>query len=55
MGGAEKEEEEGGHAVGRRELRGGAGRGGSTVNNRTTGTVSHGNDFSLSNKDYFVS
>ena len=56
VGGAEKEEEVGGDAAGRREPRGGAGReGGSTVNNRSTGTISHGNDFSLSNKDCFVS
>lgn len=47
VGGVEKAEEE-------EEGRGGGG-GGSIVNNKTTGTISHGNDFSLSNKDCFVS
>jgi hypothetical protein len=42
----------------KRDWGGGAGRrdGGETiVNNKTTGTISHGNDFSLSNKGCFVS
>lgn len=47
MGGSEKAEAEWGGEAGGGE--------GSIVNNRTTGTISHGNDYSLSNKDYFVS